>query len=711
MQDISKIQWPGWETTRLIGRGSFGAVYEIKRTVLGGEEEFAAMKVISIPQSDSDIEELVGEGYDNKTISTVFKVHLTSIVSEYSTMKKMSGCHNIVACDDIKYFQHEDGIGWDILIKMELLTPLMKSLPQSVDENVVINVGIDICSALEICEENDIVHRDIKPQNIFLSKYGDYKLGDFGIAKTVEKTTGGTKIGTYDYMAPEVYNNKPYGGSADIYSLGLVLYWLLNNRRLPFLPQPPEMATPKMKEAARLQRFHGEEIPEPVNGSAELKNIILKACAFDEKNRYTDAAEMKQALVKLTVPEPEPEPEPLPPPPPPPTPGPNVKIIVIIASMAILAFAAIVGIVFANNKPGTVVNQTTDGISVSNETELITQEDKAEESTTEETTEEESTEETTTEETTDEEETTKKKDEVKYKKINETVYATENVNIRKEANTSSAKIGILKKGSSIKRIAIGDNGWSKVTYRGKTAYISSEYLSSKKPADNKPTTTKPTTTRESSFINRDVTLNRALQYDMNQYFSYYTLQELEHFTNPSEFNNLYLISFAIGYLAIKNNGSYSDAGDIVEISELPIELGQNELYGDYIYRIKCEDIIDVINSYFDISVDDSLFDNLDNNSHYLTDKSYFYVDEWIVEDVICSGYAVVSKVTCIGENLYCVYLDIYKAPFDNFDYSLSSEEAAADTMLEHQMSCKAVIKTNQINASWTYRLKEYYDCI
>ena len=146
------------------------------------------------------------------------------------------------------------------------------------------------------CKEYDIIHRDIKPQNIFVSKYGDYKLGDFGIAKTVERTSGGTKIGTYKYMAPEVYNNQPYGTAADLYSLGLVLYWLLNERRMPFLPLPPAKLNVGMEESARARRFRGEQLPPPANGSRELKRIVLKACAFDPKERYASAAAMLKDL-------------------------------------------------------------------------------------------------------------------------------------------------------------------------------------------------------------------------------------------------------------------------------------------------------------------------------------------------------------------------------------------------------------------------------
>ena len=109
-----KIVWPEWETVRMIGRGSFGVVYEIQKDIFGDIEK-AALKVISIPQNESDIEEMYSDGYDNESITTTFHSHLKCIVAEYSLMRKMSGCGNIVNCDDVRYVQRSDGVGWDIL--------------------------------------------------------------------------------------------------------------------------------------------------------------------------------------------------------------------------------------------------------------------------------------------------------------------------------------------------------------------------------------------------------------------------------------------------------------------------------------------------------------------------------------------------------------------------------------------------------------------
>ena len=297
----SKAVWPGWETVRLIGRGSFGAVYEIEQTLPNGEKDKAALKVISIPQSDSEIEELYGDGYDTKSITDTYHQYMESVVSEYTLIRKMNGTANVVNCDEAKCIQHDNNIGWDVCIKMELLTSLPKALSGHPTEAQTLRIAKDMCRALILCRKYGIVHRDIKPANIFYSENGDYKLGDFGIAKTMEKTSGGTKIGTYEYMAPEVYHDEPYGSTADIYSLGLVMYWLLNERRTPFLRMPPSAPTSSEKEQARKRRFGGEALPAPAHGSGELKRIVLKACAYDPEDRYQSAAEMLQELEALGI--------------------------------------------------------------------------------------------------------------------------------------------------------------------------------------------------------------------------------------------------------------------------------------------------------------------------------------------------------------------------------------------------------------------------
>ena len=289
-----------WSIVREIGEGSFGKVFEIERRDFGYTYK-AALKAITIPQSQSEVKSVLADGMDEQSATSYFRGFVEEMVAEFVLMSKLKGHSNIVSYEDHRVVEHTEGIGWDILIRMELLTPLLDHVSKNpLSRGDVIKLGIDICKALEVCRKNNIIHRDIKPENIFYSDIGDFKLGDFGIAKTVEKTTGGlSKKGTYTYMAPEVYKGEAYGASVDIYSLGIVLYRFMNNNRTPFLPPYPSPIKYADRESAMARRIKGEALPAPANADEALAKVILKACAYKPEERYRSAADMRRDLEAL----------------------------------------------------------------------------------------------------------------------------------------------------------------------------------------------------------------------------------------------------------------------------------------------------------------------------------------------------------------------------------------------------------------------------
>ena len=289
-----------WSIVREIGEGSFGKVFEIERRDFGYTYK-AALKAITIPQSRSEIERIADDGMGPESITAYFRGFVQELVEEFRIMSKLKGESNIVSYEDHRVIEHTDEIGWDVFIRMELLTPLTKYAKEhGISRADVIRLGIDICSALELCRKNNIIHRDIKPENIFVSDNGKFKLGDFGIAKTVEKTTGGlSKKGTYTYMAPEVYKGEAYGASVDIYSLGIVLYRFMNNNRTPFLPPYPTPIKYADRESAMARRIKGETLPAPANADEALSRVILKACAYSPKDRYLSPSDMRRDLEAL----------------------------------------------------------------------------------------------------------------------------------------------------------------------------------------------------------------------------------------------------------------------------------------------------------------------------------------------------------------------------------------------------------------------------
>ena len=294
---MGSVVLDGWKIIRLLGEGSYGKVFEIERSEFG-QTYRAALKVITVPQSSAEVRSVISEGMSVSQAEAYFHGIVEELMHEFSIMFKLKGTANVVSCEDLRVLEHPDGIGWDILIRMELLHPLLPYVYEHpMARRDIIRLGIDICKALELCQRYNIIHRDIKPENIFISDNGDYKLGDFGIARTIERTTSGlSKKGTYSYMAPEVYAGREYGFSVDTYSLGLVLYRMLNKNRGPFLPQPPEAITFSSREQALARRMSGEPLPRPFYGEGRLGEIVLKACAFDPKDRYSSPQQLRQEL-------------------------------------------------------------------------------------------------------------------------------------------------------------------------------------------------------------------------------------------------------------------------------------------------------------------------------------------------------------------------------------------------------------------------------
>ena len=295
-----------WEIDCELGSGSFGTVYKIKKEEFG-VTYYSAMKVIRIPQDKSDKARLISEGMDEKSISAYYQHFVQDFTKEIELMVSLQGNTNVVGYNDHIIEENEDGIGFTIYIRMEYLTPLDQYLVNEnndthyMTQDEVIKLGLDLCNALEICSKKHIIHRDIKPDNIFVSENGDFKLGDFGVARQLESTQSNlSKKGTYTYMAPEIYNGKPYNSTVDIYSLGIVLYRLLNKNRTPFLPFAPEPIRYTDKERALINRMSGTPIPEIPGVPDELNKIILKACAFNPKERYQTVGEFKTALIAVS---------------------------------------------------------------------------------------------------------------------------------------------------------------------------------------------------------------------------------------------------------------------------------------------------------------------------------------------------------------------------------------------------------------------------
>lgn len=299
-KELPVSAWPEWKIVEKIGEGSFGQVYKAQRTERG-KSFYSAIKIINIPGSKSEWNSVRSETGNDQAAREYFQNLVEECIQEIGTMEYFRGNSYIVSVEDFKVMEYLDAIGWEISIRMEYLTSFLDYCAEKqLQEKEVIQMGLDLSKALGYCRKLHIIHRDVKPENIFVSRFGDFKLGDFGIARELERTMSGfSKKGTYSYMAPEMYKGEKYDSRVDIYSLGIVLYKLMNHNRLPFMNLEKQFITYRDKENALNKRMSGEQMAPPAEAGKLFGQIILKACAFDPDERYQTPEEFYRALDDL----------------------------------------------------------------------------------------------------------------------------------------------------------------------------------------------------------------------------------------------------------------------------------------------------------------------------------------------------------------------------------------------------------------------------
>lgn len=265
---IGQSVFNGWTVDKLILEYETASVYEISRQEDIGVYR-AAMKVIPISKALTAIEEPL-------------------------ILQRLAGCSGIVSYQEHEMI-HQSSEEACLLIRMELLTPIFRydsEIPFTTAR--LIQLGMDICHGLEVCQANGIFHRNLKPSNIFVTHYGGFKLGGFGLSTFASHYIPQNE-GAANFMAPEVYFKENFFYCSDVYSLALSLYYFLNNEAMPFWPSPEP--TEQEARAALEFRMNKSAIPRPVYGSDKLWAIIKKGCEYNPRDRFATARGFKSALL------------------------------------------------------------------------------------------------------------------------------------------------------------------------------------------------------------------------------------------------------------------------------------------------------------------------------------------------------------------------------------------------------------------------------
>jgi serine/threonine-protein kinase len=261
---------------RLLGRGGMGSVYLAEHPVIGSK---VAVKFLH--ESLAENPQVVARFYDearavnligHENIVAIYDLNLLPPNRYYFVMEFLDG-QTLHAADHARH-----------------LTPAES-----------IEVLLQLCDALQCAHERGVVHRDLKPDNVFLVTRGGkphfVKLVDFGIAKlrgasvtSTGRTAAGLIVGTPEYMAPEQCDDGAIDARTDVYALGVMAYELLSGR-LPF----------QGKTVTQLLLAHLQQQPPPLSQvtkgiDAELERVVMKALAKPPADRHADMARFAEAL-------------------------------------------------------------------------------------------------------------------------------------------------------------------------------------------------------------------------------------------------------------------------------------------------------------------------------------------------------------------------------------------------------------------------------
>lgn len=298
--------WPEYHIDSCLGRGSTGAVFKAWRKGIRGTR-CSAIQYIRSDFDEWDWKALSLRRMPESNAPFSPDSVISAVEQKLNRAKAVSGHKNLVTIEDYHIQRQKGGSGCEIFLRTECLTPFEQCQSHTKPfESDCIRIGMDLCSALSVCYDNALPPESIeRHQHIFYRADGNsFCLNAFSLNRILENMVSwpdliNVRYGALDRRPPEWYSG-PVERSPeaccreDLYALGLMMYALLNNGRLPFMDVGPHPAM--ARQTALQRRIKGEPLPPPRNASPEMCMVIQRACAYRPEDRFPSAEAMFTAL-------------------------------------------------------------------------------------------------------------------------------------------------------------------------------------------------------------------------------------------------------------------------------------------------------------------------------------------------------------------------------------------------------------------------------
>lgn len=288
-QDIKKIL-PEWTLSYILSEKRGEKIYQAERSS-GDTTKYSTIRAINIPADKEEFEELRAEFPDEDEFKKHIENKMKRKKAELQLLRSLCGKPGIVSMRESYDISNSDETSYLIVARYDYVETLDSYIRSNgLTIGAAIRMGIDICKGLENFRKLELVHGNVRPENIYVNDNGRFKLGGFDIDLIEnKKAIAADDYVSLRYAAPEMREGGKKVFCSDVYALGLVLYRLLNGGKLPFENEYG-------KEKAVQMRLSGEPIPRPAYNAGKLTDIVMKACSYDPKDRYVTGYYMRKAL-------------------------------------------------------------------------------------------------------------------------------------------------------------------------------------------------------------------------------------------------------------------------------------------------------------------------------------------------------------------------------------------------------------------------------